>query len=144
MARPEINVTPLIDILLVLLIIFMIITPVKPSRFEARVPAKPTQPPDRPNPHSLVVALEPDGSVTMNTKRVADVGSYAGLISSLSGIFAERERNGVRSLTYPGRTETTVFIRAPHTAPYGTVAGLIDAVKMGGGDPVSLDLDAMR
>ena len=40
-ATPNINVTPLIDVLLVLLIIFMIITPVKPSRFEAKVPAEP-------------------------------------------------------------------------------------------------------
>ncbi|HLA94500.1 MAG TPA: biopolymer transporter ExbD, partial [Pyrinomonadaceae bacterium] len=40
-AVPNINVTPLIDVLLVLLIIFMIITPVKPSKFEAKVPAEP-------------------------------------------------------------------------------------------------------
>lgn len=35
-ARPNINVTPLIDVLLVLLVIFMVITPLKPSRFEAK------------------------------------------------------------------------------------------------------------
>jgi biopolymer transport protein TolR len=40
-ATPNINVTPLIDVLLVLLIIFMVITPSKPSRFEAKVPAEP-------------------------------------------------------------------------------------------------------
>jgi biopolymer transport protein ExbD/biopolymer transport protein TolR len=40
-AVPRINVTPLIDVLLVLLIIFMVITPVKPSKFEAKVPAEP-------------------------------------------------------------------------------------------------------
>jgi biopolymer transport protein TolR len=59
-ATPQINVTPLIDVLLVLLIIFMVITPLKPSRFEAKVPAEP-KPDDvqanvKPNPLTLVVA----------------------------------------------------------------------------------------
>ena len=54
---PNINVTPLIDVLLVLLIIFMVITPSKPSRFEAKVPAEP-KPEDKnvilkPNPNTL-------------------------------------------------------------------------------------------
>ena len=59
-ARPNINVTPLIDVLLVLLIIFMVITPLKPSRFEAKVPAEP-KPEDqtvaKPNPLTLVIGI---------------------------------------------------------------------------------------
>jgi biopolymer transport protein ExbD len=141
MARPEINVTPLIDILLVLLIIFMIVTPVKPSRFEARVPAEPqTQPVDT-HPHTLVVALEPDGSITLNTHRVAAAGVYSGLVESLEVIFEERQHNGVRSTSDPSRTETTVFIKAPYAASYGSVAALVDAVKLAGADPVSLAID---
>ena len=41
MSKPVINVTPLIDVLLVLLIIFMVVAPLKPSSFRARVPAEP-------------------------------------------------------------------------------------------------------
>ena len=41
MTRPIINVTPLIDVLLVLLIIFMVVTPMRPSSFKARIPSKP-------------------------------------------------------------------------------------------------------
>lgn len=41
MTRPNINVTPLIDVMLVLLIIFMVVSPLKPSSFKARVPAEP-------------------------------------------------------------------------------------------------------
>ena len=40
-ARPQINVTPLIDVLLVMLIIFMVVSPLRPARFLAKVPAKP-------------------------------------------------------------------------------------------------------
>ena len=57
-ASPRINVTPLIDVLLVLLIIFMVITPVKPSRFEAKVPAEPKDEQQldvKPNPLTLVI-----------------------------------------------------------------------------------------
>ena len=42
-AAPYINVTPMIDVLLVLLIIFMIIAPTKPAKFETKVPAKPQE-----------------------------------------------------------------------------------------------------
>ena len=46
-ARPNINVTPLIDVLLVMLIIFMVAAPLKPSRFLANVPSVPDRNPDR-------------------------------------------------------------------------------------------------
>jgi biopolymer transport protein ExbD len=56
---PNINVTPLIDVLLVLLIIFMVAAPLKPHQFTAKVPAEP-QPdlPLTPNINTLVVTIE--------------------------------------------------------------------------------------
>ena len=62
-ATPYINVTPLIDVLLVLLIIFMVISPQKPHRFEAKIPEKPPEdmketPPD---PLSLLVSVPKTG-----------------------------------------------------------------------------------
>jgi biopolymer transport protein ExbD len=58
-AVPYINVTPLIDVLLVLLIIFMVISPQKPHQFETKTPQKPPeeQKPQPPDPLSLVVTL---------------------------------------------------------------------------------------
>jgi biopolymer transport protein ExbD len=48
--QPDINVTPLIDVLLVLLIIFMVVAPLKPAQFETKVPQKNQNPESKPNP----------------------------------------------------------------------------------------------
>ncbi len=73
-AVPYINVTPLIDVLLVLLIIFMVITPLKPSRFQANVPTQRDPNEDlsklKPNPLTLVLAISTD--LTLNV----DGGHY--------------------------------------------------------------------
>src|SRR5207237_8458795 len=60
-AKPFVNVTPLIDVLLVVLIIFMVMSPLKPARFLAIVPSKPEQDAhvDQPPLH-IVVTLTPD------------------------------------------------------------------------------------
>jgi len=76
-ATPNINVTPLIDVLLVLLIIFMVITPLKPSRFEAKVPAEPKDQPQmniKPNPLTLVIAINKETKgITLNNDPYGDV-----------------------------------------------------------------------
>ena len=55
MTRPTINVTPLIDVLLVLLIIFMVVTPMRPSSFKAAIPAERRDTPTvLPHPDTLV------------------------------------------------------------------------------------------
>ncbi|MCA1631516.1 MAG: biopolymer transporter ExbD, partial [Acidobacteria bacterium] len=73
-AVPYINVTPLIDVLLVLLIIFMVITPLKPTRFKALVPTEPppSNEPIKPNPLTLVVSIEKDLKLKLN---LDDAGS---------------------------------------------------------------------
>src|SRR5436309_15773964 len=65
--KPHINVTPLIDVLLVLLIIFMVVAPLKPARFLTKVASKPDanrrlEPP----PLQLVVTIKLDRSLTLN------------------------------------------------------------------------------
>src|SRR6266550_9566780 len=73
-ARPNINVTPLIDVLLVMLIIFMVVSPLKPARFLAKVPSKPDRElPLKPNDKTLVVTINPDRSWMLN--RLTDMGS---------------------------------------------------------------------
>lgn len=144
-ATPNINVTPLIDVLLVLLIIFMVITPVKPSRFEAKVPAEPkdTQNVDvKPNPLTLVISINrATGGVSLNNESTGDVTNTEPLTSRLDQIFSDRERNRVVKDSNPNEIEKTVFIKAPTSIKYGDVVKVIDAAKMAGAQPVGLQID---
>lgn len=150
MSRPEINVTPLIDILLVLLIIFMIVTPEKPDSLEAKIPS---EPPDdsrvETDPQTLVVTVDRNAALSLNSERLdATASSAAGLSARLRSVFAERLQNGafVNDPARPSklRVETTVFIKAPRSLPYGDVARVVDAVKAAGADPVSLQIDGLN
>lgn len=144
-AQPNINVTPLIDVLLVLLIIFMVITPLKPSRFEAKVPAEP-KPEDnqvvaKPNPLTLVVTVnKANMSVTLNEEAAGDVSDTSLLTTKLQEIFKQRENNLVfREGT--NEVEKTVFVKSPRSVKYGDVIKVIDAVKLAGSDRVGLQVD---
>ncbi len=143
-ATPQINVTPLIDVLLVLLIIFMVITPLKPSRFEAKVPAEPKDQPQvnvKPNPLTLVVAINKETKgITLNNDPFGDVTDTDKLSSKLQQIFKERETNGVfRENT--NEVEKTIFIKSPKSVRYGDVIKVIDAAKAAGAAPIGLQID---
>ncbi len=144
-ATPQINVTPLIDVLLVLLIIFMIITPVKPSRFEAKVPAEPKDQQQnldvKPNPLTLVVAINKDTkAVTLNNEPAGDVSDASLLTTKLDEIFKQRDTNGVfRDGT--NEVEKTVFIKSPTSVRYGDVVKIIDAAKSAKASPIGLQID---
>jgi len=130
---PYINVTPLIDVLLVLLIIFMVISPVKPHRFEAKIPEKPPEqqkdlPPD---PLSLVVSI-PSGanSYKLNTQEAKTLGELGSqLHQALDG--------------RPG-DKKAVFVKAPEGLPYGEVVKVIDTIKEAGGSPIGLQIEGLE
>ena len=143
-AVPRINVTPLIDVLLVLLIIFMIISPVKPSKFEAKVPSEPKDQPQqdvKPNPLTLVVAINKDTkAITLNNEAAGDVSDAAALTGKLEEIFKTRETNGVfRDGT--NEVEKTIFIKSPTSVRYGDVVKVIDAAKLAKASPIGLQID---
>jgi len=144
-ATPNINVTPLIDVLLVLLIIFMVITPLKPHKFEAKVPAEP-KPEDqlsnpKPNPLTLVVGInKADMTVTLNNESIGTITDMSGLTNKLLQTFKEREQNGAfREGT--NEVEKTIFIKSPRSVRYGAVVNVIDAVKQAGAQPIGLQID---
>ena len=143
-ATPHINVTPLIDVLLVLLIIFMVITPLKPSRFAAKVPAEPKDLQNvnvKPNPLTLVVGINKDTkAVTLNNDPYGDVSDTDKLTNKLREIFKERENNGAfREGT--NEVEKTLFIKSPKSVKYGDVVKVIDAAKTAGAEPIGLQID---
>ena len=146
-AVPKINVTPLIDVLLVLLIIFMVITPLKPHRFEAKIPAEPKDQPQvdvKPNPLTLVIAIDKNTKkVTLNNSDAGDVSDASALTSKLADIFKQRESNGVfREGT--NEVEKTVFIKSSTSTKYGEVVKVIDAAKTAGASPIGLQVDSLE
>lgn len=137
MSKPEINVTPLIDVLLVLLIIFMVVTPIKPSKFEARIPSEPKNDGAVTNPLTLVVEVDSNSLLQLNREPInATIESPEAVVEKLREIFRLRSQN-----LEPGKT---VFIKAPTKLDYGSVAKLIDAVKMSGASPISLQIDDLN
>ncbi|HEX8251435.1 MAG TPA: biopolymer transporter ExbD [Pyrinomonadaceae bacterium] len=146
-AVPNINVTPLIDVLLVLLIIFMVISPSKPSRFEAKVPAEPKPEEQnlilKPNPNTLIVFIDKENKLKLNQEEMGNIADPAPLINKLTETFNYRDANGVfREGT--NETEKTVFIKAPRSVKYGEVAKVVDAVKFAGAQPVGLQVDDLE
>jgi biopolymer transport protein ExbD len=147
-AVPNINVTPLIDVLLVLLIIFMVITPSKPSRFEAKVPAEPKDDQKdvilKPNPNTLIVFINREGAkLRLNQDDIGDVSDTTPLTARLEEVFKDRESRGVlREGT--NEVEKTIFIKAPKSVKYGDVVKVIDAVKLAGAQPIGLQIDDLE
>ncbi len=146
MSTPQINVTPLIDVLLVLLIIFMIITPIRPSAFEAKIPAEPDAGAVIENhPYTLIVSLANDRSLVLNNEPgLGSLTDPLALILRLQAVFDERTKQLAFAETSKDGSpsiERTVFIKASRQTPYGDIARLVDAVKMSGASPISLQID---
>ena len=121
----EINVTPLIDVVLVLLIIFMVMTPVTVRKMASNLPPDDTEeppppPPDTP-PDQLMVAVYDDGKISLNLKE----GSDEDLMKEIT----QRLRS---------KAKKTVFIDAAPAANYGRVVQVMDLVRSAGADNVGL------
>ena len=150
---PSINVTPLIDVLLVLLIIFMVAAPLKPHQFTAKLPSPPDDRPITPNINTLVVTVNLDRTLKLNG--LTDMGTIddmSKLNQKLVALFEERLKNRVYrdsmatrlDLPDKDRIEKTVFIKAPRSISYGEIARVIDGLKGTGAEPIGLQLDSLQ
>ena len=149
--KPFINVTPLIDVLLVMLIIFMVAAPLKPHSFAAKLPAEPDDLIKIANDKTLVVTVQPDHTLKLNglDSDMGTVEDTSKLSAALVSLFKLRTTNHVyraemvTRLDVPEqyRIEKTVFVKAPRSLRYGDVVKVIDAIKGAGANPVGLQVD---
>ncbi len=119
--RAEINITPLIDVLLVLTVIFMVITPKTPTGLEAGVPQHSPQTGERPSSKTLILSVSSDGRILLNQDEV-DAGSVA---SRLQDVF----RTG---------SDRTLFVQADDDVLYNDVAHWIDVARGAGAANIGL------
>jgi biopolymer transport protein ExbD len=123
---PNINVTPLIDVLLVLLIIFMVIAPRREAQFPVKVPA-PAPEDAPPAPETLMLTMSDDFQLALNTKPIGT--SELALV--LTDLMEQREAD-----------MRTLYIKAPPLVPYDSVVSLIDTAKGAGVVTVGLLADS--
>jgi len=120
----NINVTPMVDVMLVLLIIFMVITPLTPKGLDTLVPQPPppNQPPPPPNQDpTVVVEVAKDHTLQINGQAVAE----RDLESKLEDIFKTR-------------AQKVLFVKGDKDVDYRYVAQAIDAAKGAGLDKVGI------
>jgi biopolymer transport protein TolR len=144
-AVPYINVTPLIDVLLVLLIIFMVVTPLKPKRFKTLIPEQQQNTPADATPSKLTLRVDilKDSKLQLNGEDFGSISDTGKLSARLSDVLRQREEQRVTKFG-TDIIEKTVFIKAPESFKYGEVVKVIDAVKGAGATPVGLQVDALE
>ncbi|MEO6119295.1 MAG: biopolymer transporter ExbD [Terriglobales bacterium] len=120
----EINVTPMVDVMLVLLIIFMVITPML-QKGQNVVMAKTNNPiamSDADKEDSVLVAITREGKVWLDVEQIQN-------IADLGPKVQEKLEN---------RTNRQIFIKADQGVKYGVVVEVVDAVRTAGVDQVGL------
>ena len=117
----EINVTPLVDVMLVLLVIFMVTAPILQTGIEVNLPKTRETRTDQPKPKSVVVSIDKDGNIFLSTQteaRQVNVNDLPALLAEKLGQSGERR----------------VYVRGDGDTPYRIIAFVLDIAKQAGAD----------
>jgi len=125
----NINVTPMVDVMLVLLIIFMVITPMlqKGQSVDLAKTVNPIQMPDADKEDALIVAVMRDGRIFFDTQQVGP--------DELTNKVKERVEN---------RVDKRVYVKADARAKYKSVVEVVDNVRSAGVDQLGLLTEQKR
>ncbi|HKP84993.1 MAG TPA: biopolymer transporter ExbD [Blastocatellia bacterium] len=117
----EINVTPLVDVMLVLLVIFMVTAPILQTGIEVNLPKTREGRVEQPKPKAVVVSIDKDGNIYLSTQseaRQVNVNDLAALLAEKLGESGERK----------------VYVRADGETPYRIIAYALDLAKQVGAE----------
>jgi biopolymer transport protein ExbD len=124
--RPDVNITPLIDVLLVMIIIFMVIKHKDPHRFESKIPEKPKEQQTKSETVFPVLTIDRQGIIRWNTQEKTEEQLKRELKE-----FLDNRPSDLRA----------AFIKAPRDVQYERVLKLIDIAKGAGASPIGLQID---
>jgi biopolymer transport protein ExbD len=120
----DINVTPLVDVVLVLLIIFMVLTPLLEKDILVRVPQmEEVQDPQEVPPDQLVVSVSPEGEFSINQEKIPE-SEY---VDKLKRVLAAKPRG-----------ERLVFFMADDKSNYGKVVTALDGARVAGAETLGM------
>jgi len=125
--KSDINITPLVDVVLVLLIIFMVITPILQMGYEVQVPPKVESAVPPPTSDQVIVRMDLDGSTWINK------------VSIPRAEFGARLQDALR-----GRQTRVIFFAADGELPYDQVAEFMELCRHNGADNLGIVFEDMR
>jgi biopolymer transport protein ExbD/biopolymer transport protein TolR len=121
--RPEMNVTPLVDVVLVLLIIFMVLAPVLTEAFDVRLPPKDDK------DEELDQANDPNEPLVLHV-------AEDGMLDVNSVVLDEGELSDRLHRMFNARPDNLLYLDGADQARYGAVLRAVDLARRGGASPV--------
>jgi biopolymer transport protein ExbD len=122
-AMADINVTPMADIMIVLLIIFMVITPMLQKGVDVKLPQAGNTKERKDDPKSIVVAVKKDGTIFLNGVKIAN---------------AEAELTNLVKERLEEVQDKVIYLKGDEGLAYAEVMKVMDMVRLGGVEEIAL------